>query len=349
MSKLALLVVLCLGVSAWAFAASEHNNFELSEVDFSELFATYITHVAPVSLEPTLERYRLFKSNVQKIIDHNRNPNKTFTQTITKFTGFTLKELEGLAIMAPQHCSATNGISAVNNFNDLPIYFDWRQFGVVTKVKDQGNCGSCWTFSTIGSLESNWAIIKGGKSPLLSEQQLLDCAGDFNNFGCDGGLPSQAFEYIKHAGGIEADDTYPYTAKEGKCVFNADRVVASVPYGSGNITEGDEKALLQALFAHGPISVAFEVTSDFVSYSGGVYVGQTCRQDTQHVNHAVLAVGFGYDSKNNLDYWIVKNSWGTGWGEEGYFRIKRGVNMCGLAVCASYPQIRQPRTSAFLG
>jgi len=348
MTKLTLLVIFCLSLTAWTLDVSRFEYVDISEHDIKELFVTYITHVAPIRLAPTMDRYNLFKSKVLRIINHNRNPSKTYTQTITKFTGLSLKEMEGIAIMAPQNCSATNGISATSDLRDLPVYFDWRQLGVVSKVKDQGNCGSCWTFSTTGAVEANWAIVKGTKSPLLAEQQLVDCAGDFNNFGCNGGLPSQAFEYIRYAGGLQSEDTYPYKAKDGKCVFNSSKTVVNVPYGSGNITSGDEKALLQALFTHGPVSIAFEVTDDFENYSGGVYVGTTCHKDTQHVNHAVLAVGFGYDAKNNLDYWIVKNSWGTTWGEEGYFRIQRGTNMCGLAVCASYPQIRQPKQSAFL-
>lgn len=342
MSKIAIFAIFCLCATAMAFDMSRFNTAPITEADIQELFGLYVRYLAPTSMDITMDRYNFFKSKVLRIVEHNRNPEKTHTLRINKYTGFTLKELEGVAIMAPQNCSATNTIS-LPQLNALPEHFDWRLLGVVSHVKDQGHCGSCWTFSTTGAIEANWAIVKGRRSPLLAEQQLVDCAGAFNNFGCDGGLPSQAFEYIKWAGGIESESSYPYTAKDGKCQFDKSKTVAEVPYGSANITSGDEGSLLTALFGNGPISVAFEVTDDFVDYDGGVYVGQTCHQDTDHVNHAVLAVGFGKDSKTGLDYWIVKNSWGTGWGEEGYFRIQRGTNMCGLAVCASFPQIRQPR------
>jgi cathepsin H len=250
-----------------------------------------------------------------------------------------MKELEGSAIMEGQNCSATNGISATG-LPKYPVYFDWRQSGVVTPVKDQGNCGSCWTFSTTGAVESNWAIYTGMSPPLLSEQQLVDCAGAFNNHGCDGGLPSQAFEYIQYAGGIETEADYPYHAVDQTCTFDTTKEAAHVSEGSVNITSGDENALLESLFTVGPVSVAFEVVDDFMDYAGGVYVGKTCQASAQTVNHAVLAVGFGTDSASGLDYWIVKNSWGTTFGEEGYFRIQRGVNMCGIAICAAYPNVR---------
>jgi len=347
MSKLAILVVFCLALTAYTLDVSRYETVDITESDIAELFTAYLVHLAPVPLKPTVARYEHFRTQVHKIIEHNRNPHKTWTQTITKFTGLTMKELEGFAVMAPQNCSATNGISAKPGV-EAPIYWDWRQFGIVSPVKDQGHCGSCWTFSTTGAVEAHWAILQLSRPLLLSEQQLVDCAGDFNNHGCNGGLPSQAFEYIRYAGGLQTEHTYPYQAKDGKCTFEAIKVEAIVPYGSANITSGDEDSLLQALITHGPVSIAFEVTSDFGNYQGGVYVGSTCHKDTQHVNHAVLAVGFGHDAKNNIDYWIVKNSWSNQWGEEGYFRIQRGTNMCGLAVCAAYPQIRQPKSEGFL-
>lgn len=339
MLKSALLILVCLSISASALDLSRFNTAKIYEEDIEELFALYLLHRAPTHLEPTVERYNYFKSQVLEIIEHNRNPNKTWKRAITKFTGLTMKELEGFAVMAPQLCSATNGVSATYDV-DAPEYLDWRQFGVVTPVKNQGKCGSCWTFSTTGALESHYAL-RHGFTPLLSEQQLVDCAGDFNNFGCNGGLPSQAFEYIKHVRGLETETDYPYTAVAGKCAFDATKLAVDVPYGSVNITQGDEQALYEAVTKKGPVSIAFQVIAGFKDYAGGVYTTDSCKQDPQSVNHAVLAVGYGYDAKTKLNYWIVKNSWGYGWGEEGYFRIKRGANLCGVATCASYPQLIQ--------
>lgn len=121
--------------------------------------------------------------------------------------------------------------SLLRSNNSYPASVDWREKGVVSEVKDQGDCGSCWTFSTTGCLEAHWSI-KTGKPPvLLSEQQLIDCAGAFNNFGCNGGLPSQAFEYIRYQGGIDKEDYYPYESVEYKCRYSPDQVGASVPGG----------------------------------------------------------------------------------------------------------------------
>ena len=168
----------------------------------------------------------------------------------------------------------------------------------------------------------------------LSEQQLVDCAGDFNNFGCNGGLPSQAFEYLHYAGGHDTEDEYPYTAKDGKCAFDGKGVahVAKI----NNITAYDEEGLVQAVGSAGPVSIAFQVAKDFRLYDKGVYDGE-CDSAPSSVNHAVVAVGYG--RTKGQDYFIVRNSWGAAWGVDGYFLIKRGVNKCGLADCASFPTV----------
>jgi cathepsin H len=334
-SALLLAAVSCFNFNLDAFAQQN-----VQEHDIELLFEMYLQHLAPSHVTYSAERYLQFKEDIHDIIAHNSNPESTWKRTINQFTGMTFKELEGSAIMVGQNCSATNGVSALGLTN-VPTSHDWREKGIVSPVKNQGHCGSCWTFSTTGAVESHWALHKKTTPPDLSEQQLVDCAGDFNNHGCSGGLPSQAFEYIKWAGGIEGERNYPYKGVDDTCHFQKKDVDARLPFGSVNITEADETALLEAAFTAGPVSVAFQVTKDFSSYKGGVYVGTTCKSGPETVNHAVLAVGFGHDATTNLDYWIVKNSWSAAWGEEGYFRIKRGVNMCGIAVCASYPHIKK--------
>lgn len=251
---------------------------------------------------------------------------------MNKFADLTFDEFTDLYLSAPQDCSATRSPRSVSQ--SIPSAIDWRDKGVVTPVKNQGQCGSCWTFSTTGCLESHHAI-KTGKLISLSEQQLVDCAGAFNNHGCDGGLPSQAFEYIKYNKGIELEDDYPYTASDGKCKFNTSKVVATVN-DVINITQYDEDGLQNAVGSFGPVSIAFDVDAGFQMYHGGVYSSLLCSDKPSHVNHAVLAVGYN-QTENGEPYWIVKNSWGADWGLKGYFWIKRGKNMCGLADCASYP------------
>jgi len=180
---------------------------------------------------------------------------------------------------------------------------------------------------------------------------LVDCAGDFDNHGCDGGLPSHAFEYIAvQSHGIAPDKAYPYKAVDQNCTVNPKSFALTVRGGSVNITEGDEDQLAEAVFHHGPVSVAFEVVDGFRDYKSGVYTSTVCKNTTNDVNHAVVAVGYG--TEGGVPYWLIKNSWGADWGDEGYFKMKRGVNMCGVAVCNSFPRdverLHHPHPHPFL-
>lgn len=171
----------------------------------------------------------------------------------------------------------------------------------------------------------------------LSEQQLVDCAGAYDNHGCEGGLPSHAFEYVQNAGGISTEKAYPYFAVDHKCTVKSSTYALEVSGGSVNITEGDEVSLANAVYQYGPVSIAFQVVDDFMNYKSGVYSSKTCKNQGSDVNHAVVAVGYGHDQESGMDYWVVKNSWGTSWGDAGFFKIERGVNMCGVAECNSFP------------
>lgn len=153
----------------------------------------------------------------------------------------------------------------------------------------------------------------------MSEQQLVDCAGDYDNYGCSGGLPSHAFQYIYDIGGLETEVDYPYTAVNGTCAFDKSKVSVGISGGSVNITQGDENELLYGVFEHGPVSIAYEVVDGFKAYLSGVYTSSVCKNTPDDVNHAVVAVGFGH--QDGLDYWIVKNSWGKAWGDNGFFKI----------------------------
>lgn len=160
----------------------------------------------------------------------------------------TFEEFKSEKLMAPQECSATNSFKLPKSTVSIPASYEWASTGMVSPVKNQGSCGSCWTFSTVGALESHWNILGKGRNTTFSEQQLVDCAGAFDNHGCNGGLPSHAFEYIRYAGGIESDLTYPYTAKDGNCAFRRHIAVGYVRFGSYNITQGDEKELAEKLY-----------------------------------------------------------------------------------------------------
>jgi len=202
---------------------------------------------------------------------------------------------------------------------------DWRTKGAVTPVKDQAQCGSCWAFSTTGSVEGANQI-KSGQLQSVSEQQLVDCAGSAGNQGCNGGLMDDAFEYIIKNGGIGSEASYPYTARDGKC-----KQVPSVATVSKytDVKKNDETGLMSAVNIE-PVSVAVDAES-WSSYRKGIMSGPCGKS----LDHGVLAIGYGTDA--GQDYWLVKNSWGTSWGESGFIRLIRNKNECGIAEAASYP------------
>ncbi|GFP79473.1 cysteine proteinase 3 [Phtheirospermum japonicum] len=284
--------------------------------------------------EEIQRRFQIFSENLKMIRSHNRK-GLSYTMGVNAFTDMTWDEFQKTRLGAAQNCSATTRGNHKLTDVILPESKDWRTTGIVSPIKDQGHCGSCWTFSTTGALEAAYAQAFG-KGISLSEQQLVDCAGAFNNFGCNGGLPSQAFEYIKYNGGLETEDAYPYTGKNGACKFTSENVGIQV-LDSVNITLGAEDELKHAVAFARPVSVAFEVVNGFRAYKDGVYTSNTCGSSPMDVNHAVLAVGYGVE--NGIPYWLIKNSWGAAWGDNGYFKMEMGKNMCGVATCASYPVV----------
>lgn len=282
--------------------------------------------------------------NERLVTEHNSKPGNTYSlSTSGPFADLSWEEFQQTILMEPQDCSATMGRQSGMQADPLPASFDWRERGVVSEVKNQGHCGSCWTFSTTGALEAHTAIYHGiWRAPRLSEQQLIACASEFDNHGCSGGLPSHAFEYIKYAGGLSREFAYPYEGKDDVCKYSAETNSSSVgatTVRSFNITEGDEQSIIHYLVTKGPVSVAFQVVSDFRLYHSGVYTSTECKKGPKDVNHAVLIVGYG--EEKGIPYWLIKNSWGTSWGEEGYFKMERSKNMCGVATCASFPVIQE--------
>ncbi|XP_021902038.1 thiol protease aleurain-like [Carica papaya] len=304
-----------------------HTRHALSFARFAHRYGKRYETVEEIKL-----RFEIFKDNLNLIRSTNQK-GLTYKLAVNKFADWTWQEFQRHRLGASQNCSATTNGNHKLTIVDLPETKDWREEGVVSPVKDQGSCGSCWTFSTTGALEAAYHQAFG-KGISLSEQQLVDCAGAFNNFGCHGGLPSQAFEYIKYNGGLDTEEAYPYTAEDGKCKFSSENVGVQV-LDSVNITLGAEDELKHAVALVRPVSVAFEVVRSFRFYKKGVYSSTTCGSTPMDVNHAVLAVGYGVE--DGVPYWLIKNSWGGDWGENGYFKMEMGKNMCGVATCASYP------------
>ncbi|GAV72806.1 Peptidase_C1 domain-containing protein/Inhibitor_I29 domain-containing protein [Cephalotus follicularis] len=279
-------------------------------------------------------RFSIFSENLDLIRSTN-NKALPYTLALNHFADWTWEEFQRHRLGAAQNCSAT--LKGNHKLTDVvvPEVKDWRNEGIVSPVKDQGHCGSCWTFSTTGALEAAYHQAFG-KGISLSEQQLVDCARAFNNFGCNGGLPSQAFEYIKWNGGLDTEAAYPYTGKDGACKFSSENVGVQV-IESVNITLGAEDELKHAVATVRPVSVAFQVVNGFRFYKSGVYTSDTCGTTPMDVNHAVVAVGYGVE--DGVPYWLIKNSWGESWGDNGYFKMELGKNMCGVSTCASYPVV----------
>ncbi|EFO16895.1 fibroinase [Loa loa] len=268
----------------------------------------------------------IFLQNVEKIRQHNERYERgeeTYKMGINKFADMLpeeTKEVNGYRYEKKQLLFGKKNVILLSANSRLPEKVDWRIKGAVTPVKDQGRCGSCWAFSSTGALEGQH-YRRTGRLISLSEQNLLDCSEDYGNSGCSGGLMDYAFDYIKENGGIDSESAYPYEAKEGPCRYS-NRTRVSTDNGEVDLPEGDEMQLQRAVAKIGPISVAMNARY-LSSYEEG-YGNEKVKRENGTVE--------------DLDYWIVKNSWGKDWGEDGYFRLARNKdNMCGIASAASYP------------
>ncbi|XP_053183632.1 cathepsin S-like [Scomber japonicus] len=207
-----------------------------------------------------------------------------------------------------------------------------RAFSISGRISSApGSCGSCWAFTAVGALEGQLAL-KKGKLVDLSPQNLVDCATQYGNHGCNGGFYTEAFNYIKY-NGIESEASYPGQYQEGQCHHNSNNNVATC-YEYNCLPQGNENVMELAVFTIGPIAVAIDANpEEFKFYKSGVYDNPMC---TQELNHGVVVVGYG--TENGKDYWLVKNSWGTGYGEAGYVKMSRNKNnQCGIAQVPCYP------------
>jgi len=287
------------------------------------------------SIDEEEARFEVFMANHAKIEAHNANPEATYTQGHNEFSDMTAEEFKSQMTgfrSIVGHKSTADSVHVETL--EAPASMDWRKTNKVTKVKNQGQCGSCWAFSTTGSIEAA-NLIKNGGNPAdheLSEQQLVDCSTANN--GCNGGLMDYAFNYVKNLGakGDDTEASYSYTGRDGSCHASSGKFSDIQVTGHVDVTSGSESALLNAIGTVGPVSIAIEADQlAFQFYNGGI-LKKNCGQ---RLDHGVLAVGYG--TENGQDYWIVKNSWGPSWGEKGYIRIARGSNLCGISNQASYP------------
>jgi len=319
--KVAFLVVLA-AVAANAALFSE----ETYQNSFSEWMVKFEKDYAP---EEFFRRFSTFRDNMDFVHNHNSG-NNTFQVELNKFADMTSGEFkvvylgynQALRYPATQSIESQVGVGAYPDGS-----LDWSAKGAVTPVKDQGQCGSCWAFSTTGSVEGVIQIAHGQLTS-LSEQCLVDCAGSYGNLGCNGGLMDSAFKYV-HANGLPTEASYPYKGVNGKCqTFTAAPNTHITSYSDVTHTEN----ALGASVDGRPVSIAIEADqAGFQLYKSGVFSG-VCGKN---LDHGVLLVGYGTDG--TTPYWKVKNSWGTSWGEAGYIRMIRNEDECGIANEPSYP------------
>ncbi|XP_045814068.1 ervatamin-C-like [Trifolium pratense] len=278
-------------------------------------------------------RFGIYQANVQYIECKNAQKN-SYNLTDNKFAYLTNEEFRSTYMGLTTTLHSHNTGFRYDEHGNLPKSKDWRKEGAVTKIKDQGECGSCWAFSAVAAVEGIHKI-KSGKLVSLSEQELVDCDVKNGNQGCQGGLMEDAFTFIINNGGLTTEKDYPYEGKDGTC--NKEKAAHHAASISGyEVVPAGNETKLKAAAAHQPVSVAIDAGSYlFQLYSEGVFSGLCGKQ----LNHGVNVVGYG--EANSVKYWIVRNSWGAEWGESGYIRMKRGTfdkdGLCGIAKLASYP------------
>lgn len=336
MDRLLILSVCVLACGSVALSASV-DSAEIAQDAWQSFLYMYKKDYSN-SYEEYSRRQEIFYSNLKVIERHNFLHSlglKSYKLGVNQYADMELKEfISQMTGFRRGNKTSTGSTHLPPNVPfTLPSTVDWRDKGYVTPVKDQKQCGSCWAFSATGAVEGQH-FRKLGKLVSLSEQNLVDCSTSYGNHGCNGGLMDNAFKYIKENGGIDTEESYPYEAKDGKCRYSSSKIGATVS-GHMDVKPGEDN-LQEAVASVGPISVAIDANhQSFQLYHSGVYDEPDC---TENLDHGVLAVGYG--SEDGKDYWLVKNSWGLGWGDKGYIKMARNKeNQCGIALMASYPLV----------
>ncbi|XP_058181488.1 senescence-specific cysteine protease SAG39-like [Rhododendron vialii] len=328
----ALAVLFVLGV-----LASQATSRSLQDASISEKHKQWMARYGRVYKDSAEEEQRLkiFKDNVEYIESSNKAENKPYKLGVNQFADLTNEEFKLRNKFKSHNSSTATSPFKYANVTDLPSSVDWRKKGAVTPVKDQGQCGSCWAFSAVASMEGIVELTTG-KLISLSEQELVDCDTSGEDRGCNGGFMDGAFQFIIHNQGPTTETNYPYQGTDGTCNEREAANHSAKIIGYEDVPANSESALLKAV-ANQPVSVAIDASGfDFQLYSSGIFTG-ACGTD---LDHGVTAVGYG-TSNNGTKYWLVKNSWGTTWGEQGYILMQRDIDaaqgLCGIAMEASYP------------
>ncbi|KAH8287948.1 hypothetical protein KR018_008864 [Drosophila ironensis] len=319
------------------FAASELSNGNASTFDFQTEFENFKNSNNKKYLRnyDEMRSYKAFEENFKIIEEHNQNFQEGQTSFRLKPNIFADMSTDGylkgyLRLVKSQKVEGADNVAEIVGsplMSNLPDSLDWRQKGFVTPAHNQQTCGSCYAFSIAGTIEGQ-VFKRTGKILGLSEQQIVDCSVSHGNQGCVGGSLRNTLTYLQSTGGIMRAEDYKYVSRKGKCQFVRELSVVNVT--SWAILPAQDEQAIQAAVTHiGPVAISINASpKTFQLYSDGIYDDPMC--SSASVNHAMLIVGYG------KDHWILKNWWGQFWGESGYMRIKKGVNMCGMANYAAY-------------
>lgn len=309
--------------------------FGFTEIEYQRAFTQWMhTHDKVYEADEFLARYTVFKYHMDFVEEWNADPSHTHTVELNQFADLPLDEYRNIYLGS--RFDGTERLAKAlaeghQVFAPTGDNINWAANGAVLPPKDQGQCGSCWAFSTTGSVEAlNFIYTRNLIS--LSEQNLIDCSGSYGNSGCSGGWMDNAFKYIIANKGIDREANYPYQGNQGSCRFQSAWTGATIN-SFADVQAGNEGALANTVNKQ-PVSVAIDAShTSFQLYRSGIYYEPAC--SSNNLDHGVLVIGYGSE---NGDYYIVKNSWGTGWGMSGYLWMARNRgNNCGIATAASVP------------
>ncbi|KAA8515140.1 hypothetical protein F0562_018319 [Nyssa sinensis] len=332
--KLSFAALFILGM--WASQATSRSLHQLSMSERHQQWMALYGRVYKDDAEKEM-RFQIFNDNVEFIESFNSAGTRPYKLSINAFADLTNEEFRATRNgykMSSNPKSAKLTSFRYQNVTAVPSSMDWRKKGAVTAIKDQGQCGCCWAFSAVAAMEGSNQLTTG-KLISLSEQELVDCDTSGTDQGCEGGLMDDAFEFIIDNKGLTTEANYPYKGVDATCNTKKESSPAAKITGYEDVPANSESALLKAV-ASQPVSVAIDASgSAFQFYSSGVFTGDCGTQ----LDHGVTAVGYG--TSDSTKYWLVKNSWGTSWGEDGYIRMERDIDaqegLCGIAMDASYP------------